>query len=76
MSKYSLLASILVTLPIIGCGGSKHPAEEPGPAEKAGAKVDRAAEDTKESAKKAKEKTGEKAEEAGDKIKRETKDED
>jgi hypothetical protein len=76
MSKYSLIASILVTLPIVGCGGSKQPAEEPGPAEKAGEKVDQAAEDTKESAEKAAEKTGEKAEEAGDKVKRETKDED
>jgi len=49
------------------CSTSK-PANDPGPAQKAGAAVDEAAEDTKDSAKKAGEKAGEATEKAGDKL--------
>lgn len=72
--RYStLLASVLIGIPLVACGGNKEPAD--GPAEKAGEKVDNAAEDTKEGAEKAAEKTGEAVENAGDKVKDATKDE-
>ena len=50
-----------------GCSTSK-PANDPGPAQKAGAAVDDAAHDTKESAKDAGEKVGEATEQAGEKM--------
>ena len=50
-----------------GCSTSK-PANDPGPAQKAGAAVDGAAHDTKESAKAAGEKVGEATEKAGEKM--------
>jgi hypothetical protein len=49
------------------CSSNK-PANNPGPAQKAGAAVDQGAEDAKESAKKAGDKVGEATEKAGDKI--------
>jgi hypothetical protein len=72
--RYSMfLASLLISLPMSACGGSKEPAD--GPVEKAGEKVDDAASETKEGAEKASEKTGEAVENAGDKVKDATKDE-
>ena len=50
-----------------GCSTNK-PANDPGPAQKAGAAVDEAAHDTKESAKDAGEKVGEATENAGEKM--------
>jgi hypothetical protein len=73
MCNSILLASVLSGLALVGCGGSKEPAD--GPVERAGEKVDDAAEATKEGAEKATEKTGEAAEKAGKKIKDATKDE-
>jgi len=73
MRHSMFLASLLITLPMVACGGSKEPAE--GPVENAGEKVDDAASDTKEGAEKASEKTGEAVEDAGDKVKDATKDE-
>ena len=52
---------------VLGCSRNK-PANEPGPAQKAGAAVDEAAHDAKESAKKAGKKVGEATEKAGDKM--------
>jgi len=49
------------------CSSQKH-AEEPGPAEKAGAAVDEGASDAKDSAKEAGHEVGEATEKAGDKI--------
>jgi hypothetical protein len=49
------------------CSTSK-PANDPGPAQKAGAAVDEGAEDAKESAKEAGDKVGDATEKAGDKI--------
>ena len=51
----------------IACSTNK-PANDAGPAQKAGAAVDEGAEDAKESAKEAGEKVGEATEKAGDKI--------
>ena len=68
-----LFSSLMVSMSLLACGGSKEPAD--GPAERAGEKVDNAAEETKEGAEKAAEKTGEAVENAGDKVKEETKDE-
>ncbi|MEI9948568.1 MAG: hypothetical protein WDO74_06170 [Pseudomonadota bacterium] len=51
----------------IGCSNSK-PANDPGPAQKAGAAVDEGARDAKESAKEAGEKVGEASKKAGDKL--------
>lgn len=50
-----------------GCSTSK-PANDPGPAQKAGAAVDEGARDAKDSAKKAGKKVGEATEKAGDKL--------
>lgn len=71
-NSFQLLA-LTIGLSLAACGGNKEPAD--GPAEKAGEKVDNAAEDTKEGAEKAAEKTGEAVENAGDKVKDATKDE-
>ncbi len=64
---------LALALSVVACGGNKEPAD--GPAERAGEKVDNAAEDTKEGAEKAAEKTGEAVENAGDGVKHATKDE-
>jgi len=50
-----------------GCSRDK-PANDPGPAQKAGAAVDEGARDAKDSAKKAGEEVGEATEKAGDKM--------
>lgn len=55
----------------LACSTNK-PAQEPGPAEKAGAAVDQGAEDAKESAKEAGHKVGEETEKAGDKLEEKT----
>jgi hypothetical protein len=68
-----LLASVLSGLSVVACGGHEEPAK--GPAERAGEKIDNAAEKTKEGAEKATEKTGEAIGNAGDKVRQETKDE-
>lgn len=52
---------------LLGCRHDK-PANDPGPAQKAGAAIDEGAEDAKESAKKAGKKVGEATEKAGDKL--------
>jgi hypothetical protein len=51
----------------LGCSRNK-PANDPGPAQKAGAAVDEGAHDAKNSAKKAGEKVGEATEKAGEKL--------
>jgi hypothetical protein len=51
----------------LGCSTNK-PANDAGPAQKAGAAVDEGAHDAKKSAKKAGEKVGEATEKAGDKL--------
>ena len=73
MCNSLLLASVLSGLSVVACGGSEEPAK--GPAQRAGEKVDNAAEKTKEGAEKATEKTGEAIGNAGDKVRQETKDE-
>jgi hypothetical protein len=52
---------------VFGCSRNK-PANDAGPAQKAGAAVDEGAHDAKESAKKAGQKVGEATEKAGDKL--------
>lgn len=52
----------------LACSSQKH-ANDAGPAQRAGAKVDEGAESAKESAEKAGEKTGEATEKAGQKLK-------
>jgi len=68
-----LLATLLSSLSLLACGGSKEPAD--GPVERAGESVDEAASDTKEAVEKGVDKTGEALESAGDKVQEETKDE-
>ena len=68
-----LLASVLSGLSLLACGGDKEPAK--GPAERAGEHVDNAAEKTEEGVEKATEKTGDAIGDAGDKVRKETKDE-
>jgi len=64
----SLSLSIFVGCVLaFGCSTSK-PANDPGPAQKAGAAVDEGAHDAKESAKEAGQKAGDATEEAGDKL--------
>ncbi len=59
---------VLICCPLsFGCSRSK-PANDAGPAQKAGAVVDQGARDTKESAKEAGKKIGEATEKAGDKM--------
>ncbi len=57
----------------IGCSTSR-PANDPGPAQKAGAAVDEGARDAKESAKEAGEKVGEASEKAGAKLQEKSRD--
>lgn len=63
----------LFTLTFVGCAlaiacSTNKPANDPGPAQKAGAAVDEGAHDAKEGAKEAGEKVGEATEKAGDKL--------
>ncbi len=66
MKSRSLVVAAGVLL-LVACSSQK-PANDPGPAQKAGAAVDQGAEDAKDTAKKAGEKVGEATEKAGDKI--------
>jgi hypothetical protein len=59
----SLLSAVLLS---VACASSQK--EPDGPTERAGEKVDEAAEDTKEAAEEAGDKIEEKTEEAGDKV--------
>jgi len=67
-----------LTLPVlIGCAlalacSTQKPANDAGPAQKAGAAVDESAHDAKESAKKAGKKLGEASEKAGDELQEES----
>jgi len=63
----SITLAILSCALVFACSRDK-PANDPGPAQKAGAAVDRGAEDAKEAAKKAGQKVGEATEKAGDKL--------
>ena len=70
MKAVSLVACCAL-LVCFACSTNK-PANDPGPAQKAGAAVDEGAEDAKESAKKAGNKVGEETEKAGDKLEEKT----
>ena len=72
MKLSSLSISIVGGLVIALACSSQKPANDPGPAQKAGAAVDEGAEDTKDAAKKAGQKVGEATEKAGDKIQEKT----
>jgi hypothetical protein len=65
------LLACSVVAACLACSTEK-PANDPGPAQKAGAAIDHGAEDAKESAKKAGNKVGEATEKAGDKIQEKT----
>jgi hypothetical protein len=65
------LALVAACCALFACSSQK-PANDPGPAQKAGAAVDQGAEDAKESSKKAANKVGEATEKAGDKIQEKT----
>jgi uncharacterized protein YjbJ (UPF0337 family) len=67
-----ILASVLSAMPMLAC---HHDEPAKGPAEKAGESIDNAAEKTEEGAEKATEKTGDAIGDAGDKVRKETKDE-
>jgi hypothetical protein len=67
MKTLSLIITCTACTLALACSSNK-PANNPGPAEKAGATVDRGADDAKESAKEAGHKVGEATEKAGDKI--------
>ena len=67
-----LLAAVMSALCALACHNDE-PAK--GPAERAGESVDHAAEKTKQGVKKATEKTGDALGNAGDKVRKETKDE-
>ena len=71
--KFRLFAIIASGALAFACGSQK-PANDPGPAQKAGAEVDETAHDAKESAKEAGHDVGEATEEAGDKVKEKTSD--
>ena len=71
--KFAWCALIACSSLAFACSSQKH-AEEPGPAQKAGAAVDEGAHDAKESAKEAGHKVGEATEKAGDKIEEKTSD--
>lgn len=60
-----LIVFLLFITPLLAC-------EQEGPAEKAGAKIDEAVENVKDTADDTAEKLGEKAEELGDKIEKKT----
>ncbi|MES1173622.1 MAG: hypothetical protein ABUL62_04765 [Myxococcales bacterium] len=65
------LAACCALLVCFACSHDK-PANDPGPAQKAGAALDRGAEDAKEGTKKAANKVGDATEKAGDKIQEKT----
>jgi len=65
MKRFVLVSATFLAL---ACS-SQRPANDPGPAQRAGAKVDEGAESAKESAKKAGDKVGDATEKAGDKLK-------
>jgi len=69
--KTLLLTTVTLGALAFGCSSQK-PANDPGPAQKAGAAVDEAAYDTKEGAKKAADKVGEATEKTGEKIQEKT----
>jgi hypothetical protein len=69
MQSFKLLA--VCSALAFGCSTNK-PANDPGPAQKAGAAVDEGAHDAKESAKEAGKKVGEATEKAGDKMQEKT----
>ena len=71
MHSLSKLATCCALVACFACSTNK-PANDAGPAQKAGAAVDQGAEDAKESAKKAGNKVGEATEKAGDKIQEKT----
>jgi hypothetical protein len=73
MRQSILLASVLSGLSALACGHNDEPAK--GPAERAGEKIDHAAEKTGKGVEKATEKTGNAIGNAGDKVRKETKDE-
>jgi len=62
------VCTVYASFAALGCARQK-PADDPGPAERAGAKVDEGAASAKDSAKKAGEKVGDATERAGDKLK-------
>jgi len=68
-----ILASLLSGLSLLACASHEEPAK--GPAERAGESVDHAAQKTKKGVEKATEKTGNAIGDAGDKVRKETKDE-
>ena len=68
MTRFLIASTFLIALVAPACATSK-PANDPGPAERAGAKVDEGAASAKDSAKKAGEKVGDATERAGDKLK-------
>jgi hypothetical protein len=63
----SIMLGLFTCALVFGCSRNK-PANDPGPAQKAGAAVDEGAHDAKESAKKAGDKLGDETEKAGDKL--------
>ena len=71
MNSLPLFAVCCALFACIACSTNK-PANDAGPAQKAGAAVDQGAEDTKEGAKKAANKVGDATEKAGDKIQEKT----
>ncbi len=68
MTRFLFASTLLVAF---ACASQK-PASDPGPAERAGAKLDEGAESAKESAKKAGDKVGAATERAGDKLKQQS----
>jgi hypothetical protein len=65
MNRLILISAVALAL---ACSSQK-PANDPGPAQRAGSKMDEPAESAKESAKKAGEKVGNATEKAGNKLK-------
>ena len=70
--KSLLLAIVASGALAFACSSQKPANDPPGPAQKAGAAVDEAAEDTKEGAEKAVHKVGEATEKTGEKIQEKT----
>jgi hypothetical protein len=70
MKRFAFASATILAL---ACSSQK-PANDPGPAQRAGAKVDEGAESAKESAKKAGDKVGDATEKAGNKLKEKTDD--
>ncbi len=72
MKTSSLLALHVASCALVLACSSNKPANSPGPAEEAGAKVDEGAANAKESAAEAGHKVGEATEKAGDKMQEKT----